>query len=110
HAKTGVEVVLIMPSGINTPLFDHARSKRGLKPRPVPPTYAPEEVAKAIMSAAVMPQREMMVGGAGFMLGTMEKFVHGILDRIMTTGGSFYQLQLSDQPQSGQDNLFHFVP
>lgn len=110
HAKTGIEVVLIMPSGINTPLFNHARSKRGLMPRPVPPTYAPEEVAKAIMSAAVMPQREIMVGGAGFMLGVLEKVMPGILDRVMTAGGSFYKLQLTDQPQSGPDNLFQYVP
>lgn len=110
HARTGVKVTLIMPSGINTPLFDHARSKTGLKPRPVAPVYEPELVARAIVSAAASPQRDITVGGGGFMLGLINKISPGLLDRIMTTGGMFFRMQLTKQPASGRDNLFHHSP
>jgi NAD(P)-dependent dehydrogenase (short-subunit alcohol dehydrogenase family) len=110
HARTGVKVTLIMPSGINTPLFDHARSKTGLKPRPVPPVYEPDLVARSIVSAAASPQRDITVGGGGFMLGLMNKISPGLLDRIMTTGGMFFRMQLTKQPASERDNMFHFLP
>ena len=37
ESAPGIDVVLILPSSINTPLFNHARSKIGVLPMPVPP-------------------------------------------------------------------------
>ena len=47
-----IDVVLILPSSINTPFFDHARSKLGTLPAPIPPVYDPRVVAEAIVHAA----------------------------------------------------------
>src|SRR5687768_15263516 len=41
----GIDVVLILPSSTNTPLFEFARSKLGVQPMPVPPVYGPAVVA-----------------------------------------------------------------
>ena len=37
HDKTGVSVTTILPYGINTPFFNHARSRLAAMPRPTPP-------------------------------------------------------------------------
>ena len=42
HERAGVSVTTILPYGINTPFFNHARSKLGVLPRPTPrPTNQP---------------------------------------------------------------------
>src|SRR2546421_6758061 len=45
--SSAIDVVLILPSSINTPLFNFARSKIGVLPMPVPPVYEPRVVAEA---------------------------------------------------------------
>ncbi len=71
--RRGIEVTLIMPAGINTPLFNHARSKLGVKPRPLPPAYKPKLVAGAIVYAAQHTPRDIYVGGASMMFSLMER-------------------------------------
>src|SRR4051812_3450083 len=46
-SRSGIDVVLILPSSINTPLFNFARSRLGVMPTPVPPVYEPSVVAEA---------------------------------------------------------------
>lgn len=106
HQKAGIDVVLIMPASINTPFFEHARSKLGTLPRPIPPVYHPELVADAILNAAQKPQREIYVGGASWMLAKMERLSPALTDRLMLTQGGFFKVQESDQPDNPRDNLF----
>jgi short-subunit dehydrogenase len=110
YQKSGVKVVLILPSGINTPLFNHARSKIGVKPQPVPPAYPPELAARAIVNAAKSPQREIYVGGSGFFFWLLQRINPALIDRMMTTGGAGFKMQQSDQPEDMTDNLYEPVP
>lgn len=105
-AKSGINVTLILPAGINTPLFNHARSRSGLKPMPVPPVYSPTLVARAIISAATNPQRDIYVGGASFMFSLLQRISPHLLDNLMILNRSMFRLQLTDQPDNGRDNLF----
>jgi len=41
HERIPVSITNIMPSGTNTPFFNHARSKLGVKPAPHYPVYQP---------------------------------------------------------------------
>ena len=52
-----ISVTLIKPASIDTPFFDKAKSYLGVEPRPIPPVYAPEVVAEAILEAAQRPIR-----------------------------------------------------
>ncbi len=106
HDKTGIDVVLILPSSINTPFFNHARSRLGVLPRPIPPVYSPELAADAIVAAAQHPRRAIYVGGAGFMLRTLEAISPRLADRLMLTGGSAFKAQHSDRADDDRDNLF----
>lgn len=110
HAKTGVNVTLIMPSGINTPLFEHARSKTGYQARPMPPAYQPELAAAAIVNAAAMPQRDIIIGGTGAFFSLVQKLTPGLFDRFMVAGGLMYHQQMTKKPASPRDNLFETVP
>jgi NAD(P)-dependent dehydrogenase (short-subunit alcohol dehydrogenase family) len=65
-AQEGVPIAVttILPASIDTPFFEHARSKVGAMPKPPPPVYAPELVAEAIARAAEHPRREIPRSGA----------------------------------------------
>src|SRR5690606_26156298 len=49
HEGLPISVTNVMPASINTPLFDHARTKIGTKPKGLPPIYQPEVVVEAIV-------------------------------------------------------------
>lgn len=60
-----ISVTLIKPTSINTPFPHNARNYLDKEPKLPDPVYEPEEVAAAILSAAVTPARDIYVGGAG---------------------------------------------
>jgi short-subunit dehydrogenase len=110
HDRAGVSVTTILPYGINTPFFNHARSKLGVLPRPTPPAYEPGAVAEAIVWAAEHPTREIVVGGAAKGVLLLQRLSPALLDRLMTMGGLAFKMQQSTRPDDGVDNLFAPVP
>ncbi len=110
HAQTGVQVSFLMPASIDTPLFDHALSHLGYKPRPLPPVYDPRIVADAILYAAQKPVRDMAVGGGGALLARViscwPRAADAALQRIA------YRGQLTQQPElpTGPNNLWQPMP
>jgi short-subunit dehydrogenase len=106
QADSHVNVTLIQPSSINTPFFDHARSKIGVKPQPIPPVYEPSAAAEAILYAAEHPIRNVHVGAAGKMLSVMQRISPALVDRYMLMGGQAFKSQKTDQPDDGRDNMF----
>jgi short-subunit dehydrogenase len=101
-----IQVTLILPAGINTPFFNHARSKLGVKPMPMPPAYKPELAADAILQAAQNPQRDIYVGGASWMFSFLERVSPALMDHILMLGDMSFRLQKTNEPDDGQDNLF----
>jgi short-subunit dehydrogenase len=106
HEGSKVAVTTIMPSSINTPFFDHARSKMGVNPQPIPPVYEPSAVAEAIVFAAEHPQRQIYVGAAGKMISVMQHISPRFVDRYMTMNGQMFKSQQSDMPDDRKDNMF----
>jgi short-subunit dehydrogenase len=106
ESAPGIEVVLILPSSIDTPLFNFARSKLGVLPMPVPPVYEPRTVAEAIAHAAEHGGREIVVGGWGKLLILAQRLSATLLDRYMTQGRRLEQQQRTDRPDDQRDNLF----
>jgi short-subunit dehydrogenase len=106
HEEAGIDVVLILPSSINTPLFGLARSKLGVQPMPVPPVYEPRAVAEAICHAAAHGGREIVVGGWGNLLTLGQWLSPSLVDRYMLQGGRMFEQQKTDRPDDRRDNLF----
>jgi short-subunit dehydrogenase len=105
-----VDVVLVMPSSINTPLFRHARSKIGVKPMPIPPVYEPRVVAEAIARLAERPQRQAVVGGAGKAMVIGQRLSPNLLDRYMLWRRQMVTQQMTQEPDDGVDNFDQPVP
>ena len=64
-AGAPIMVTLVKPSGIDTPIAQHAANHEGGEAQIPPPIYDPELVADAILDCAVRPRREITVGGGG---------------------------------------------
>ena len=94
----GIKVTVVMPASINTPFFEHARSRMGVRPKPLPPVYEPRDVAEAIVSAAVTPQRDIYVGSASKTLSSLHALSPALVDRLMLAGGVSFKLQQDDEP------------
>lgn len=101
-----INICTICPLSINTPFFEHARSKEGLAPKPKPPVYEPDVVADAILDCAVHPRREILIGSAGKAFAALSTLVPGLMDWYMSKAG--INAQLSDEPKSDSApaNLF----
>ena len=103
-----ISVTLVKPGSIDTPFFEKAKTLLGVEPQPVPPVYAPEVVADAILECAQRPIRDIIAGGMGAVL-SVSNLVPRLADRYMerTTFGS----QLTERRIAGdrQDNLYEPV-
>jgi short-subunit dehydrogenase len=105
--RAPISVTLIKPSSIDTPFFEKARTRFGVEPQPVPPVYAPELVANAILEAAERPIRDLIVGGTGKMLSLADR-VPRLADKYMER--TQFQSQQTAIPTNGRpDNLYYPV-
>jgi NAD(P)-dependent dehydrogenase (short-subunit alcohol dehydrogenase family) len=62
HKGSSINMPMVQLPGLNTPQFDHCRSKMDKYPMPVPPIYQPEIAADAVWTAAHSRRREIWVG------------------------------------------------
>jgi NAD(P)-dependent dehydrogenase (short-subunit alcohol dehydrogenase family) len=106
HDGIPISVTNVMPSGINTPLFNNARTKLGVKPMPAPPIYHPQVVAEVILHAAENPTRDIYAGGAGRMMASLQKLSPALMDKVLMRSG--FKGQMTNEPKSSNapDNLF----
>lgn len=57
-----VDVAMVWPATIDTPIYQHAANRTGRSIHPIPPVVRPERVARAIVRAAERPRRRRVVG------------------------------------------------
>lgn len=80
--RAPVSVTLVKPSGIGTPLAEHAANHQGAAAKVPPPAYSPEVAARAILHAVQHPRREIIVGGVGAFQRAGAILAPGLADRI----------------------------
>lgn len=111
HQNAPVSVTLILPSVINTPFYTSAKSKMGVRPRPIRPIYDANVVAEAIVFACEHPRRNLYAGGFGKTLAYMEHISAPLTDLYMLQGGRMFKSQQEeDVPDDGRSNLFSPIP
>ncbi|WP_237482164.1 SDR family oxidoreductase [Lichenibacterium dinghuense] len=84
-----VGVTLVKPASIDTPLPHRARNYMDREPTLPPPLYRPEEVAEAILHAAVHPRREIYVGGAAAALSGLKAAAPNAYDLLAPAISTF---------------------
>ncbi|WP_181305616.1 SDR family oxidoreductase [Rufibacter sp. XAAS-G3-1] len=103
--KAPVSVTLIKPAGIDTPYPEHAKNYTHKALTLPAPVYAPEEVAAAILHAAVHPHRDIMVGGGGKAMSALNKRFPGAMDWISSKIMS--KEQVEDAPPVNRSGSLH---
>ncbi|MGI4747465.1 MAG: SDR family oxidoreductase [Janthinobacterium lividum] len=110
HDKVDVHLTMVDLPAINTPQFDWAMNKMGVKAKPVAPIYQPEVPARAIFFAATHRRREIWVGYPTVQAILANRIAAGLIDRYLAKAG--YSGQLTETPL-GPDapaNLYEPVP
>jgi short-subunit dehydrogenase len=102
--RAPISVTLVKPSGIDTPIAQHAANHREGEAMIPPPVYDPQLVADAILDAAVRPRREITVGGAGRSQVLFGTHFPALFDRL----APLMMPMLADRtrPKTRSDNLF----
>jgi short-subunit dehydrogenase len=110
HDKLAVHLTSVDLPAVNTPQFDWALNKMGVKAKPVAPIFEPEVPARAIFFAATHRRREVWVGFPTVKAILANRIAPGLIDRYLATAG--YQGQLTDEalPPDPPANLFEPVP
>jgi NAD(P)-dependent dehydrogenase (short-subunit alcohol dehydrogenase family) len=62
HDNSRVRLTVVELPAVNTPQFDWVKSRLPRKPKPVPPIYQPEVIARVIVWASDQDRREVYVG------------------------------------------------
>jgi NAD(P)-dependent dehydrogenase (short-subunit alcohol dehydrogenase family) len=106
HENAPVSVTEILPAAVNTPFFNKARTRLGVKPKGVPPIYQPSLVAGAILHAAERPVREIVVGDAAGVILAGQRLAPALLDSILVR--TAFETQKTREPKSAEEphNLF----
>src|SRR5215207_3515263 len=106
HEKLPISVTQVMPATINTPFFDKARTKLGVKPVAPPPIYQPGIVADAVLFAAERPARDLVVGGAARAIVMAQQISPRLLDVLLRVRGFEVHYTSEPKPEDAPDNLF----
>jgi len=78
-----VHVCVVLPGTIDTPLFQHSANFTGIELKAMPPVYAPERVAAAIVRLAHRPQREVLVGASARVMSALWTVAPGIAEALL---------------------------
>ena len=78
-----ISVTLVKPGQIDTPFPVNSKNYLSSEPKHVPPVYAPEAVARAILAAAEKPVRDVYVGAGARIMAGLGHLAPGLTDRIM---------------------------
>jgi short-subunit dehydrogenase len=97
-AGVPIDVVLVKPASIATPLIEHAAHPPGRRPRLVSPLYTPDDVAAAMLRAAVQPVRDLHIGAAARAVGVIGAVAPELLDLAST---DLVQRQWRHEPSDG---------
>jgi short-subunit dehydrogenase len=106
---TGIEVCVVVPAVIDTPIFQHAANFSGRAVRATHPIYPAEDVARAIVALADHPRAEVAVGAAGWALAGVRGASQVLADRLAATEILAEQFRAEAEP-THLGNLFSPMP
>jgi short-subunit dehydrogenase len=110
HDGSHVSVGMVQLPAMNTPQFRIVRSRVSQKPMPVPPIYAPEVAADAIVWMAGHPRRrELWVGGITSAAILAGRLAPGLMDHYLARTAVDSQLTGEPADPHAEDNLYQAV-
>jgi NAD(P)-dependent dehydrogenase (short-subunit alcohol dehydrogenase family) len=110
HEGSAIKVTMVQLPAVNTPQFDWARSRMPRRLQPVPPIYQPEDVADAIVHAALHAPREYWIGWPAIRAIVGNMVAPGLLDHLAASGAWDQQMTQARANPDRPDNLFDAPP
>lgn len=80
--KAPVSITLIQPTAVDTPFPQHGKNYMDMEPKLPTPMIEPQQVADAILAAAVTPTRNQKVGTMATINTLVSKFVPSLGDKL----------------------------
>ncbi|WNG42599.1 SDR family NAD(P)-dependent oxidoreductase [Archangium violaceum] len=107
---TGIQVSNVLVPSVDSNMFAHAPTMFGLAPKPVPPTYDVDVVARAVVRCAMRPGRTIVpVFLQGKLMLWLNELFPWVGKAIMGQWGA--RLQMREEPVvRPEGNLFHAIP
>ncbi|GFE70771.1 SDR family oxidoreductase [Chroococcus sp. FPU101] len=106
HEGIPISVTSILPAVINTPFYNKALTKLGVKPTGVPPYYSPSLVADAILYVAQHPTRNYIVGDVGRVLDLLQRISPSLVDNLLLLIGFAGQRTNEPKSEDAPNNLY----
>ena len=103
HEHSNVKVCMVQLPGVNTTQFDWNDNEFDEHPRPVPPIFQPEVVARAVRYVAEHPRRNMWVGWSTAYTILGNRLAPWLLDRYLGRTGVQGQLSPEDGDRYGSN-------
>ncbi|SRR5579883_1512430 len=110
HEGIPISVTSIKPAVINTPFYNNALTKLGVKPTGVPPYYQPSLVADAVLYTAEHPTRDFIVGDVGKLLDGLQRLSPALVDHLLLLIGFQFQRTHELKAENSPNNLYEPVP
>ncbi|MCJ1715492.1 SDR family oxidoreductase [Curtobacterium sp. VKM Ac-2922] len=103
-AGTGIDFTTLMPSTIDTPIYQNGANYTGKASHPLPPTVSVERAGKAVVTAALHPKRYRFVGRIQASLVPLQYVFPGLFHAITKPMVETFALRGHQEPTDG--NLF----
>jgi short-subunit dehydrogenase len=81
--ERGIDVRIVLPATIDTPIYQHAANTTGSSVHPLPPIVSAKRAARAIVKAAEHPRRVRVVGRMQGLLAPAFAIAPGVLERVV---------------------------
>lgn len=109
HDRSAVRLTMVQLPAMNTPQFEWVKSRLAHRAQPVPPIYAPELAADAIVWASRHGRREVYVGMPTDVAIIGNKLAPGLADRYLARTGFASQQTREREDPDRRDNLWRAV-
>jgi short-subunit dehydrogenase len=103
--RAKVHLSTLMPASIDTPFFVHSKTYLGVQPKPIPPIYTPEDVARAILKRAIRPKFLSQVGTAGRIAVFLQRAFPSLSLRFFSATGYHSQKTSVSKTPTDRSNL-----
>jgi NAD(P)-dependent dehydrogenase (short-subunit alcohol dehydrogenase family) len=105
----GVEVSVVQPGGVDTPIYFQAASWTGSTGRPPPPVYSPQRVARTVLSTLDRPRRMVQAGLFNPLITAGFRLLPGVYDYLV--GPLLQQMAIAnDEVEPTEGNVFESHP
>jgi NAD(P)-dependent dehydrogenase (short-subunit alcohol dehydrogenase family) len=101
----GVQVSLVSPGGVNTPVYLQAGTYAGRHGMPPPPVVSPERVAREVVRCLDRPARDLDVGPANLLTVLGFRVLPAVYDLLVTPLMELAGLQRTPAPASSGNVL-----